>query len=33
MRHVHTRIGWQDGPGLVDIMHVLGKDRTLERLK
>ena len=29
--YLHTC--WQDGPGLVDIMRVLGKDRTLERLK
>ncbi|KAF8332153.1 hypothetical protein F5887DRAFT_997513 [Amanita rubescens] len=29
----HALTGMKDGPGLVDIMHVLGKDRTLERLK
>ncbi|KAF8324958.1 hypothetical protein F5887DRAFT_1021355 [Amanita rubescens] len=29
----HALTGMKDGPGLVDIIHVLGKDRTLERLK
>ncbi|KAF8621855.1 hypothetical protein AX15_007468 [Amanita polypyramis BW_CC] len=29
----HALTGMKDGPAIVDIMHVLGKERTLERLK